>query len=432
VPVERAPAAQAAGRGAGGRGGGGRGGARRRRGADGGGVGGARRRRGADGGGAGGAQRGRGEDGDGCREGGGRRHGGGPRRPSVAGIVLRVLGTLAALAVVGLVFRHAEVAKIRALIVAAPWLLATPVFYFVVLASEGLGWRRLVLKPGRPLPWWRLVEVRTAAESLGLSLPSGGVLAEGVAVYLLQSVCAVPLGLAVASLAARGCYIFLSFGLTLAASAVVGHTLLGELSPRVLGRGGLEWVVPAGALVVLGAAFGLRAGLVGGELVGRLFRAVRKVPIQALRRWLDRRVDSFSEVDRQVEAALAARRGGPLVTTLCYLPIWLAESCETWFILALLGAGLSFRTVFSFEGLLTLVRGLAFFTPSGLGIQDLGYLAFLKGLGVRQAVNVGAAFVVVKRSKEVFWIIIGYLLLARHAWRPSAGAADAAEPAGNA
>ena len=85
------------------------------------------------------------------------------------------------------------------------------------------------------------------------------------------------------------------------------------------------------------------------------------------------------------------------------------------------------------HGALTLLRGLAFFTPSGLGIQDLGYLAFLKGLGVRHALDVGAAFVVVKRSKEIFWIIIGYLLLARHAWRPSSdGKGDVHGAAGNA
>jgi glycosyltransferase 2 family protein len=243
----------------------------------------------------------------------------------------------------------------------------------------------------------------------------------------------VPPGLAVASLAARRVFIFLSFGITLAASAVLGHSLLAGISPQVIGRGGLGWVVPAAAVFVLAAACGLRAALLGGELASRMFRLLRRVPIAAVRRWAERRAESFSEVDRQVEASLTGRRGGGwAVTCLCYCGIWLAESCETFFILALLGAGLSFRAVFSFEALLTLIRGLAFFTPSGLGIQDLGYLTFLKGLGVKQALDVGAAFVVVKRSKEIFWFIIGYLLLARHAWRPSAGAEDGDRSAADA
>ncbi len=354
------------------------------------------------------------------------------RRRSLARIGLRVVGSLAAIAALWLVFRHAEVARIRALLVAAPWLLASPIFYFAVLACDALGWRRLILHGKRPPAWWRLLGVRTAAESLGLSLPSGGVLAEGMAVYLLRTTCGVPTGPAVASLAARRFFIFLSFGLTLAASAVAGFSLMGSISPRVLGHDGLQWAVPVSALVVVAAAFGLRAALLGGELAGRIFSGLRRVPIAAVRRWLERRQDSFAEVDRQVEQALAGRRGGPFLTTFYYLGIWISESCETFFILTLLGAGLSFRAVFSFESGLTLLRGLAFFTPSGLGVQDLGYLAVLQGLGVKQAVNVCAAFVVVKRSKEIFWIIIGYLLLARHAWRPSASAGDAAGPAGNA
>jgi hypothetical protein len=267
---------------------------------------------------------------------------------------------------------------------------------------------------------------------MGLSLPSGGVLAEGIAVYLLRTTCHLPGGLAVASLAARRFFIFLSFGITLAASAVVGHSLLTGISERVIGRGGLGWVVPAAALLVLAAAVGLRAALLGGDLAGRMFKLLRRVPIAVVRRWVERRGESFSEVDRQVEASLMGRRGGWLLTAALYCGIWLSESCETFFILSLLGAGLSFRAVFSFEGLLTLIRGLAFFTPSGLGIQDLGYLTFLKGLGVKQALDVGAAFVVVKRSKEIFWIIIGYLLLARHAWRPSAGAEDGGQAAADA
>jgi len=354
----------------------------------------------------------------------------GPRRRARIRTVLRAAGSLAAVGLLAFLFRRADLARIRQLIVAAPWLLATPLFYFGVLSCDALGWHRLLKGSGRRVPRLRLLEIRTAAEGLGLSLPSGGVFAEGMAIYLLRKVFGVPPGLAVASLAARRFYIFFSFGLALAASAVSGHSLLTAISGRVIGRGGLGWVVPAAAAFVLLAAFGLRAALLGGDLAGRMFSGLGALPLAGLRRWLARRADSFSEVDRQVETALAGSGGGPVLTTLCFLGIWICEVGETFFILSLLGAGLSLRTVFSFEGVLTLARGLAFFTPSGLGVQDLGYLAFLKGLGVEQAINVWGAFVLVKRGKEIFWIIIGYLLLARHAWRPSPGAGADAGPAG--
>ncbi|HVT57006.1 MAG TPA: lysylphosphatidylglycerol synthase domain-containing protein [Thermoanaerobaculia bacterium] len=354
-------------------------------------------------------------------------------------------GFAAAFALLAYAFRSADLGGIRHLLAGAPALLLTPVFYLVVLACDALGWRRLVLSPEPPPPWRRLLAVRTAAEALGLSLPSGGVLAEATAVMLLHKRCDVPAGPAVASLAARRFYIFLSFGLYLSASAVAGFSLLAAISPRVIGRAGLQWVVPASAAFVLAVALGLRAMLLGGALGERVHRLLHRLPWKRLRAWLDRKVEVFTDADRLVEAALAGggaagradrartartagepRRAAAAIAATAarlapFLGIWLAESCETFFIMTLLGAGLSFRQVFSFEGLLTFIRGLAFFLPSGLGIQDLGYLAFLKGLGVNQAVTLTAAFVLVKRSKEVFWIMIGYLLLARQAWRPRRG-----------
>jgi hypothetical protein len=50
--------------------------------------------------------------------------------------------------------------------------------------------------------------------------------------------------------------------------------------------------------------------------------------------------------------------------------------------------------------------------PAGLGVQDLSYLAFLRALQVPDALNVAAAFLLLKRSKECFWSMIGYALLA--------------------
>ena len=75
-----------------------------------------------------------------------------------------------------------------------------------------------------------------------------------------------------------------------------------------------------------------------------------------------------------------------------------------------LGAPVGFAEVISFEAGLSLLRNFAFFAPAGLGVQDLGYLAFLNALGFPGAGEIGAAFVLMKRAKELFWIAIGYTL----------------------
>jgi hypothetical protein len=59
-------------------------------------------------------------------------------------------------------------------------------------------------------------------------------------------------------------------------------------------------------------------------------------------------------------------------------------------------------------------------------VQDLGYMAFLSALGSQSgalgdAAALGAAFVILKRAKELFWVAVGYgvLLLAGGRSRPS-------------
>jgi hypothetical protein len=63
------------------------------------------------------------------------------------------------------------------------------------------------------------------------------------------------------------------------------------------------------------------------------------------------------------------------------------------------------------ETALILVRAMAVPVPAGLGVQDLGYVLSLRALGVADPTTVGAAFVLLKRGKDAFWVAAGFLLL---------------------
>ena len=60
---------------------------------------------------------------------------------------------------------------------------------------------------------------------------------------------------------------------------------------------------------------------------------------------------------------------------------WFAEAGETWVLLRLLGVDLSFAAVLAFEPVVSFARSAAFFIPAGLGVQDAGYMAFLRQAG---------------------------------------------------
>jgi hypothetical protein len=91
---------------------------------------------------------------------------------------------------------------------------------------------------------------------------------------------------------------------------------------------------------------------------------------------------------------------------------WLLEAADTLLILHLLGVRLPWSVGGALEVSASLLRNLAVVVPAGLGVQDVSYLAFLRALQVPDALNVAAAFLLLKRGKECFWAACGYALLA--------------------
>ena len=43
--------------------------------------------------------------------------------------------------------------------------------------------------------------------------------------------------------------------------------------------------------------------------------------------------------------------------------------------------------------------------------MDSGYVSAFGSAGIANVVTAGAAFIIIKRSKELFWIVIGLLLM---------------------
>ncbi|HEY0784110.1 MAG TPA: lysylphosphatidylglycerol synthase domain-containing protein [Thermoanaerobaculia bacterium] len=308
------------------------------------------------------------------------------RHPAV-----RVAISLGALGLILLVFREAKISQIGHLLAEAPALLVVPLFMLAAMALDTLGWRRLMGEPGSRLTLAELLGVRIATEGVILSVPSGTVLSEPLTFHLLRSRCGLPGTIAVASMTARRCYIALSLGIVLLVAAIAGFPSLVALSPHVVGAPGLAWVAPVAALVLIVLALAMQGALIGGSVGEKVHRTLQAIPVDRLRRWLERKQESFAEVDRQLATSFSQPGTSPAGTIFLFCAVWIVEVCESYFILRLLGAGLTFHQVFAFESLLTLLRALA----------------------VPDAVTVGAAFVLVKRVKELVWIAIGYVVLAR-------------------
>jgi uncharacterized membrane protein YbhN (UPF0104 family) len=273
---------------------------------------------------------------------------------------------------------------------------------------------------GRHAPFSRYLALTLSTEALTMSVPAGAALSESVTFYLLHRWCGIPGPQGVAGIAARRALIVLANAVYVAIALALGFGHLERASRPLIGGPWLPWLVVLSGLGLLAVALALGGALLSGTVASRIFAWLKRLPGQRVRAYVEAREAAFSATDRHA-AALGERRSALAAAALLLLGMWLAEGAETYFFLRLLGVDVSLSEVLSFEVVLALLRAAAFMVPAGLGVQDAGYVAFLTALGVPAAATVGAAFVLIKRAKELVWIALGLLVFfgGRAAFRPA-------------
>jgi len=310
------------------------------------------------------------------------------------------------------VFRSADTSTIVRLLVGvgAGGFLLLMLPQVAAVALETVGWKLTFRAGGTGVRFAPLLRVRVATEALAQSLPLGVAFAESVKPLLLGRHSGVPVDRSVAGMTGRKVLILVA-----QSAYVVGLTALGfaglEAASPAVGVPHLGWLA-LGAGTVLGVGGVASALLLRRSSLARgAFTLLQRIPSTRLRVWLAARERAFSSTDGAVSALFEAPLRELGLPTLLFLGGWLLESLETWLILSLLGVHPSFAAVGSIEVVVSLVRNVAFVVPAGLGVQDLGYAACFAAFGIPEPASTSAAFVVMKRGKELFWIALGYALL---------------------
>jgi uncharacterized membrane protein YbhN (UPF0104 family) len=340
---------------------------------------------------------------------------------------LRGLGVIVAVGLLGLTFRDLDVAAVsRVLSRFGPAsMLIVLVPMGAALTLESFGWAWAFWRAGHDVPLWGLWRARVASEALALTLPAGMLFCESTKPFLLARHCGLPTEVSLAGMAMRKYLLLASQSAYIAGFALLGAPFLERASVVLIGRSGLSLGLLGLGCVVFVAALASGLSLRDGHIAERLRGVLACLPFEALRQRLERSQRRFSDTDGELRkffpgSLLAASR-----PALCFFVGWLLEAAETYLILRLLGVALPFEAVGALEVTLSFLRHVTFILPAGLGVQDLGYVAFLRALGASDPLTVGAAFVLVKRSKEIAWALVGYSLLA---WDLRASAAPLPAP----
>lgn len=311
-----------------------------------------------------------------------------------------------------------------------PWLAIGLIPYLVQIALDALAWRTLLGALGDRVGWLRLIEIRLSTEAVLLSMPGGSLIGESLKPYLLHRLAGLPLAHTIASVGIKRCLLALAEAGYLGIALIAAHDLYAASSRAIVSTECLVWYVAAATAVLALVALGLGLALLSVSVAERARRVLSRLPSRRLRAALENRRDGFTATDTAL-VALGARRGRLAAAWSLLLAAWLVETAETYLLCRLVGIDLDISHALAMEAAVVFARNAAFFVPAGLGIQDAGYLAFLSAFG--GAAPFAAAFVVVKRTKELIWIAIGYgvlLVLERRQPHERASAVSVVAPLG--
>ena len=268
-----------------------------------------------------------------------------------------------------------------------------------VYLLEAYGWQLTLGGHVKKIGFWQLFAIRMAGEVINVTTPTGYMGGEPMKAYLLRGygirmvdgMASVVTAKTVMTLA-QILFILLGLGL------MIGILGLSEqhLFAALIGVGTLLFGV---GLFLLLQRYGLAVGVL------TLFRTL-KLPI----RYLEKRESQLIELDQTIRQFYTERRQTFLFAFSVYFLGWLTESLEVYAILYFLDVDVDLLTSVSIAALAVLIKGGTFFIPGSLGAQEGGYLLMLVGFGYDQVT--GIVFALVRRIREIIWIVIGLVFLA--------------------
>jgi hypothetical protein len=332
-------------------------------------------------------------------------------RVSAGYIVVRVLFVGVAAFALWNALRHADLplaGKLVAGVGAASALALVP--YIFIIAFHAEAYRRVLGVLGHRISFVRIYSVVLSTEAVLMCFPAGIAVSDSLNPYLLNRRCGIPIPDGVAGITAKKSLIVFSNALYVTVAIAFGFGTMRVASERLLHFRGAEWLVVASAIGLYVMVYAMARSLVSGSLATRSHGLLARIPSAKLRAFLADKKSGFLETDRHFAVLFRERRSELAASAVLLLGMWLLESVETLVILRLLNVNLGFVQVLSLEVVVVMVRSFAFLMPGALGFLDAGYIAFLGAFGVADAPTVGAAFMLIKRAKELTWIGVGFLL----------------------
>ncbi len=278
-------------------------------------------------------------------------------------------------------------------------ILAPSLFMYVV---EAYGWKVTLGPSARDISFWRVLVIRTAGEVVNMTTPTAYVGGEPLKAYLLQKY-RVPLVEGLASVVIAKTTMTVAQVLFILIGVGLGFWFLGA-------KGSAAQIVVAGVLTAGLLLFGAAAFVFVQRqgLFGWILGIARKLGLRIA--FLESQEEKLLSLDRTILNFYTHHRSSFYMSTGLYFLGWVAEGIEVLVIIHYLGGPAELFSALAIGALSVFIKGGTFFIPGSLGAQDGGNLLLLRAFGYSDVA--GITFALLRRFRELVWIVIGLVCLA--------------------
>lgn len=268
----------------------------------------------------------------------------------------------------------------------------------LVYGLEAFGWQLTLGRYAPQVGFGRLFAIRMAGETVNVTTPAAYIGGEPLKAYLLRGY-GVPIVEGLASVVTAKTAMTIAQVTFILIGVLLAFWLIGTSEDYLLAT-----IFSVGLLV-----FGVVL-FVSVQRYGLAMGFLRLLELCHIRlQFLEKRRPQLLELDQTIRQFYTSHRQTFYFALSTFFTAWVIETLEVYAILYYLGAQVDVLSSISIAALTILIKGGTFFIPGSLGAQEGGYVLLLLSFGYTDVT--GITFALVRRLREILWILIGLLCL---------------------
>jgi uncharacterized membrane protein YbhN (UPF0104 family) len=281
--------------------------------------------------------------------------------------------------------------------------------YFVIILSDTWGWFNCFSKKMLRRSYGKLFIIRAATEALQTSLPGGAVYAELVRPHLLKKHLHLEYSESISANIITKINILVAQVLFLICGLMILTINFSEnISSTKFVSNPIFYLTAA---VFISLIFLFTYLLYKQNLLLWIIRYLDRINYKVVRNFLRKIQQPLIDINNTISIFYRNHKTKIFLTIVFFFFTWILFSVESLIILKVMGIDASISQMMLIESLISIIRIFFFFIPGALGPQDAGLIILFNLVGLPDPTLNAFIFVLLKRSKELVWITIGYILL---------------------